>query len=391
MTEPTIVWEFSTENAGRTASSAIEADILVHDGVVYVGSSDNHFYAIYAGSGNRRWAFDAGGDVEGGATLSEDGSMVYFGTSSEGFYALSTDDGREVWSWNPNRDLGSFVSAPSVYGDVVVAATDTGKIFAFRADEFRLLWEYPDDRDEHVGSFEQSGVILDGSFFIGSEDGTLYGIDIDTGRKESGPTINHQNMLYWKEAVSSDGGRQPDIEPLRSEVVTDGAAMYFGNDAGEVYHHDGNRNRWSYKVGGAVRGNLSTNGEILVFADRTGEIVAVNPDERYAFWEDDEDEDSARSVLKTVPRLWREYVDSREGRKIIGGPILAGDRVFVIDNTGLLYVYDAEEGDELHQIQLWTSQRVCAICKSAPAVEDDMLFVGTGDGRILGIRLPPEE
>ena len=376
------MWEFSTRNTGDNVNAAIEADILVHDGVVYVGASDERFYAIYAGSGNQRWTFDADSDIEGGATLSEDGEMLFFGTQSEGFYALSTDDGREIWSWNPNRDLGSFVSAPTVYEDLVIAATDIGRIYAFRADDFKVKWEFPDDRDEKVGSFEQSGVVLDDFYFVGSEDGTLYGINIDTGIKENGPTIPYNQMRYWQEPEPACTLEDCDEEPLRSKVVSDGASLFFGNDAGEVYQYNGARRGWVYKVGGAVRGDLSTNGDILVFADHTGELVAVDPDVRSAFVDEDED-----SVLKTAPRLWREYVDSGD---IIGGPIIAGNRVFVVDDTGLLYVYDAEEGDLLHEVRLWSSERGYCICKSTPAVEGDMLFVGTGDGRILGIKLPPE-
>ena len=60
-------------------------------------------------------------------------------------------------------------------------------------------------------------------------------------------------------------------------------------------------------------------------------------------------------------------------------PVLAGNRLAVGSNDGVLYVLDAATGKEV-----WKFEAGAAI-KSSPAVADGRLIVGDTDGRIYGI------
>ena len=59
-----------------------------------------------------------------------------------------------------------------------------------------------------------------------------------------------------------------------------------------------------------------------------------------------------------------------------------------IDSYGVLYMIDLERGKTIHKLDLWSGDDPCVSCSSTPAIEGDMLFVGTQDGTIAGVQLP---
>ena len=113
----------------------------------------------------------------------------------------------------------------------------------------------------------------------------------------------------------------------------------------------------------------------------------MNPDEREAELKNKNDD------YKTPERLWREFTDQYEGRdaRVVGGPVIAGQWVFLIDQFGILYMIDIERGKAEYKLDLWSGESPCVLCKSSPAVEGNMIFVGTQDGTIVGIQLPEIE
>jgi outer membrane protein assembly factor BamB len=167
-------------------------------------------------------------------------------------------------------------------------------------------------------------------------------------------------------------------------VVKSGDDIYFGNDAREIIKYTKNRTRWVYYAKRPVRGEIAATEDIVVAADRSGAIYALNPNEREA------DRKRERDPYDTPELLWREYTEAFEGTDaaVIGGPVIAGAYVYVIDHFGVLYMIDLERGKAEYQLDLWEGDKPCRLCKSSPAVEGDMLFAGTQDGTIVGIQLP---
>jgi outer membrane protein assembly factor BamB len=156
----------------RFRAGPIESSPLVANGVVYVGSWDQHLYAIEAGSGRARWAFATGDKVKGGAALSS--GTVYFGSYDGRLYALDATTGHLRWS----ADAGARIYAtPSIAGGRVFIGTLGGAISAFDAQTGRLLWE------THTGGYVySSAAVWRGTVYAGSYDHRLYALDVATGR-----------------------------------------------------------------------------------------------------------------------------------------------------------------------------------------------------------------
>ena len=375
------------------ARTSFNTDLTVRDGIVYAGSKDHRMYAIKASSGEEKWSYNARSDITSGGTLSEDGTILYFGTEYSGFFALDTDSGSRRWCYRCDRDdrSESFQANPTVYQDMVIAPAE-GRVYAFNADttseeEGKLLWAQPDvRRTEKDWRFREPGTVYKDVFYIGNgqgnSDGTLYGFRTDTGTPKS--RLQGYKMPYCQDEECHAGTKpnQYDFEPLRTAVVRNGKNIYFGNDAGELIQRSENVIKWVYRTDkkSNVLGKIAATEEMVIFADRSGAIYAVDPDPKEATKDDDD-------RYREPKRIWIEFTE--DNRFIIGGPVISGDYVYVIDSHGVLYMIDLERGKTRYTLDLWGGDDPCpSFCNSTPAIEGDMLFAGTRDGTIVGIQLP---
>ena len=360
----------------------------MHEGIVYVGSKDNNFYAFYARDGVVRWSRDMGSDVTAGAVVSEDGSTVYVGTQNDGMLALNTEDGSRIWQFDPDNLRGSFDLQPTLYEKTLIAPHSTGRIYAFDVDpdsetEGQVKWIYPKPPSKELPSFFESGTAHDDVYYLGDYDGNLWGIRISTGHKDGSPTHRYIQMPYYQSADDHDA----EGKPLRSAIVNVGKDIYFGNDAREIIKYSGNRIKWVYYAERDVRGDIAATEDIVIATDRSGGIYALNPDEKEAEKKRESDRYESPEVL------WREFTDSYNGTDadVIGGPVISGAYAYVIDHFGVLYMLDLERGKPQSKLDLWGGERPCRLCTSRPAVSGDMIFAGTQDGTIVGIKIPQED
>ena len=74
----------------------------IANGIVYVGSGDQHVYALDAATGALRWSF-ATGDVVHASPAIADG-VVYVGSWDRNVYALDAATGRERWKYTTGND-----------------------------------------------------------------------------------------------------------------------------------------------------------------------------------------------------------------------------------------------------------------------------------------------
>ena len=103
-----VVWE-------RSLPGTLSAPAAAR-GRVFVGSSNNFFYALDAESGAERWRWRTGGDVTGAAAA---GERVYFVSLDNVLRAVNRDNGNQLWKVAiPTRP-----SAPPIAFDDVVVLT----------------------------------------------------------------------------------------------------------------------------------------------------------------------------------------------------------------------------------------------------------------------------
>jgi len=98
-----------------------------HEGLVIVGSWNNHLYGLSLGDGSEAWKVASrlpGGEMAGwlgweGFNLDPviDNGVIYAGNRGTHFYAIDAKTGVEKWSW---KHPSSWVGSPAVVSDEVI-------------------------------------------------------------------------------------------------------------------------------------------------------------------------------------------------------------------------------------------------------------------------------
>jgi len=259
------------------AGAAIDSTPAVAAGVVYFLARDGHLHAVDAGTGVRRWEFATAGEARfaafglygnaKGAVPTTDpwdfwlsspvvhDGKVYVGSSDERLYALDAATGAVAWVF---KSGGMIHSRPAVAGNTLVFGSWDGAVYALDAVSGKQLWRYQTDTEQktstHLGV--QAGPLIDGdTVFIGSRDAHFYALDLATGRMK----WRYDGRGSW----------------IVSNAVADGERVYFGTSdtnvlvaldkrTGQVkYEHD--TKVWTYAtpvladnavIGASMRGEL---------------------------------------------------------------------------------------------------------------------------------------
>ncbi len=110
---------------------------VLMDGVLYVGSTNERFYAYDYASGRRLWRFDAGYPVESTATVT--GTAVCFGTSDGILNCLDRETGDLLWSFSTGSEI---ISSPVVTNNTVYFYSSTDQLFALDLVSGREIWSH---------------------------------------------------------------------------------------------------------------------------------------------------------------------------------------------------------------------------------------------------------
>ncbi len=146
---------------------------VIDNGVLYVGSTDHHVYALDATTGATLWRYATGNQVIYCSPAVANGT-VYIGSTDGSLYALNASTGALVWSFA----AGGVESSPAVVNGTVFFGSVNGDVYALDAATGRELWTYT------TGLYIYSGpAIANQVVYVGSDDGTFYALDAATGTK----------------------------------------------------------------------------------------------------------------------------------------------------------------------------------------------------------------
>ncbi len=163
-------WVFPT--SGEIASTP-----LVIQGVVYIGSFDNKFYAVDANTGKQKWVFEGAGNWFWSQAAYGNGT-IYAGNLDHNVYALSAGNGTMVWP--KPFDAGSLVKAsPVIAGDVLVVASEEGKVYGLDLKTGEKKWEFDSIKAKVLSPLDTAGGVV----YINSQDNKLYALDGQTGHQ----------------------------------------------------------------------------------------------------------------------------------------------------------------------------------------------------------------
>jgi outer membrane protein assembly factor BamB len=212
-------WTFSTRGERRFTAPGIHGAIprtermpdpfdvftsspAIANGTVFVGSGDQHVYALDAATGALRWTF-ATGDVVHASPAFADGT-VFIGSWDRNLYALDAETGRERWRYTTGNDtviynqIGIASSAAIANGTVFVGGRD-GRFHAVDQRTGAVRWVH----NNNGGWTIASPAVRNGIVYFPTSDGTRFkALDAATGEV----TFNLQNkaVSFSSPAIAGD-------------------------------------------------------------------------------------------------------------------------------------------------------------------------------------------
>lgn len=322
-----MAWTFTT-------GDEILSNPGVGSGVVYVGSKDNHLYAVDAATGKMIWKYPLGWVAAAPQVVN---GMVCAATVEGEFSAISVATGVRAWRqqtgtpavFKPNWavDQGTVI-LPSITAPLTVYDVVTGS--------------------KGTTTFGQPGQFAGGA--IGVANGVLYAI------QESGAMFAVQiatATVLWKRYVSSNAS-------VFTSVVISHGAIYITDDSGMLYSLNAanGKSNWSYPAGDGGMSTPVASGGMVYVTDDSGLLHAITTAAGSQVW-----------THQTVT-----------GGDI--GPAVSGGTLYVSTGQGL-QALDAKTGDTLWS---YTPAPPGALV-STPAVAGGLVFIGSTNDNLYAIRV----
>jgi len=309
-----MLWKFKTDWHVDHSSPAIYRDTL------YIGSWDNHVYALDATTGSEKWKFETGGNVHSSPAVC--GNTVYTGSCDGYVYALDSVTGIEKWKYK----TGEWVkSSPAIYDNTVYIGSGDGYVYALDATTGTENWKFKTST-----GVVYSPAIYDNTVYIGSGGGGyVYALDAITGTEK------------WKYK-----------QHISSSPVVSGGTVYVGSGDG-MYALDATtgEEKWKYETNGSVSSPAVSRGTVYVG-------VYIIPVNGYVCALD----------ANTGEEKWKCKARTIEG---YSSPAISGNTIY-IDYAAGMYALDATTGEEKWKYETgggWSS----------PAVSGGVVYVGSSD------------
>ncbi|MBN9393183.1 MAG: PQQ-binding-like beta-propeller repeat protein [Chloroflexi bacterium] len=277
-----LVWKFEANNW-------IMTNPVVAEGKVFIGSGNrdyqaapskgglrgtgpNSLYALDAKTGQQIWKYDVAGEAMP-TPLYHDG-IVYYVTGDRNLYALNAATGELVYKYN----LGSIFSMGSINidGDMLVFGGGFPfKVFGFNLKTRSLAWE-KDFPDVYLGLDDSNPSIANGLMYI---NGVTYDTTADgpvNPRHEFFALDTQTGNLKW--TFTAGIFSMPDDNKSSTPVIVDG--VYYGASslARNFSALDAATGaiKWQYNIGQVVKGNPVVTGNFVIFADGKGTVYTLN-------------------------------------------------------------------------------------------------------------------
>jgi eukaryotic-like serine/threonine-protein kinase len=236
------------------AADVIHASPAVANGTVYVGSWDRNLYALDAGTGRERWRYTTGNDttiynqIGIASSAAVAGGLVFVGGRDGHFHVVDARSGALKWK-HDNRG-GWTIGSPAVRDGIVYFATSDGRRFkALDAETGTIRF----DLENKAVSFSSPALAGDVVYY-GTSDGWVHGVDIKTGafRSHFQSDGSKENAAKWtdEKGVLQSGKMYPDRtldgmmmgmrtmftvgSILSSPAIADGV-LYVGSTDGNLY------------------------------------------------------------------------------------------------------------------------------------------------------------
>ncbi len=303
---------------------------------------------------------------------------------------------------------GPIVASPVISGDVVLAVTGDGRVLFVDRHRGRLLHELP-----VRSAVESSPALTQGKLLVGTDDGALVTIDVSAGTELArvnvgqmvrGAPLPHGERVLVPVLDGKGGGALAAIGsapkpvwsfrlgPAFSSPALGGHVALVGSDSGRLHALDpvSGKEAWSIDLGNKIRATPAISAGVAVVGTFGGRLAAVSLQDGTLRWSVELGHPMYSSAALSEhlivvgcndghlhgldPASGRERFATPTGGPVIASPVAWGNVSLAASTDGSLYLFSAEGA----VMQVLLASR--AGIQSSPAVDRDLLVVGSGEG-----------
>ena len=284
-----------------------------------------------------------------------------------------------LWTFKTTSVAGmEFISSPVIAEGVAYVGSGDGRLYAVDVQSGHLKWRFK------TGDWVRCPAVSNEVVYVGSHDGSLYALHAKSGREKwefrtwdaifSSPAVSHgvvyvgseDGALYALDAASGEKRWEfhTDAEISSSPAVSDGV-VYIGSHDGSLYALDAQsgRPKWEFKAGGPVSTEAAIAGDVVYVGSDDGHLHAVDIRSGQEKWRFD-----AGGTL-TIP------AGRFDVRCCVTSPAVAGGTAYVGSDDGHLYAVDVQNGVE--KWKFWAGRGYFGV-RSSPVLSGDVVYFGSG-------------
>lgn len=345
---PTLaVREAWSRSIGKGAArSGIRIAPALHDGKLYTAGVDGEVSAIDAASGKVIWNRDLKLKLAGGPGIG-DGLLVVGGMDGD-LLALDSANGAERWRI---RVAAEVVSAPAVERETVYVRTNDGRIHAFDASNGKLRWVNDRGTVPLLSLRGNASPRVAGDLVVNATDaGKVLAIRASDGAPA------------WEQAIVTAEGRT-EVERLSDvdgDLKIDGDVVYAAAYHGQVValSLSSGRPLWNRTLSSYT--NVDVSASQVYAVDDQSQVWALDRTSGASMWK----QDALQHRWLSGPAVQGDYIvvgdvegyvhwlaiaDGKEAARerlskhaIRATPVVLGDTVYVVDVNGELGAYRAQ-------------------------------------------------
>lgn len=173
--------DISTKQAMWTQkySGSFQSSSVIYENILVYGGRDSKMHAVEKSNGQKIWSYPVGSWASGDPSI-VDGVLYYPSSDTKLVYAMKVENGRQIKRYKIYKN--SFAKSIIIDNILYITSGDayeepgTGKVQAFKLDgDGKSIWEINVD----MGAVYTTPVIFNDTIYFGSEDGSLYGMQLN--------------------------------------------------------------------------------------------------------------------------------------------------------------------------------------------------------------------
>jgi outer membrane protein assembly factor BamB len=350
-----VAWR-ANAGSGGGRDGRISAPPIVADGHVFVMDAGTRLSAFDAARGTRQWTFDVepDGDSAGGfgGGVTYDRGRLYVTTGYAQVIALDAGTGKEIWRQTLTAPLRA---GPTVGGGRVIAVSVDNQVHALDAATGRKQWT-------HTGVAEAAGIYggaspaMDGNTVIAAlSSGELFALRADNAR------------VLWADSLSGllRTGAVGALSDIRGLPVIDRGQVFAASHGGRMVAIDlrSGVRLWEQNFGSLYAPWVA--GDFVFVTTLEAQLLCVTRRDGRVRW------------ARTLQRYRDEK--ARRGPIVWTGPVLVGDKLFLVNSQGDAVVISPTNGEALSTFSLPGAVSVM------PIVANKIVYVLTDDAELVAL------